>query len=85
MGVSGRSLPGVAGLSRVRTQLVLGVLITISLAAQTAGPQCARQFIAEGVHFIQQDRLAEAAGRFREAMKADPNNADRSALPGSVA
>src|SRR5713226_4082009 len=64
-------------LTRVRLQLVFGILLAFSLApAQTPDPQQARQLIAEGVRFIQEDRLSEAADRFRKAMEADPNNAD---------
>ena len=44
--------------------------------AQTADPQLARQFIAEGIQFIQQRQLAPAADRFRKALQADPNNPD---------
>ena len=36
----------------------------------------ARQFIAEGIRLVQQEKLAEAADRFRKAMAADPSNAD---------
>ncbi|PYT31566.1 MAG: hypothetical protein DMG57_04800 [Acidobacteria bacterium] len=44
--------------------------------AQTVDPQKARQLIAEGVRFIQEERLSEAADRFRKATEADPYNAD---------
>jgi Tfp pilus assembly protein PilF len=64
-------------LPRHRRQLLFGVLLALSPAkAQTDGPEHARQLVAEGVRFIQQDQLSEAADRFRKAMKADPNNAD---------
>jgi Flp pilus assembly protein TadD len=59
------------------TYLMIGALVTCTLGlAQTANPSLARQFIAEGIHFIQQDQLAAAADRFRKALQADPNNAD---------
>jgi len=62
---------------RVPLQLMFGALLCLHPAeSQTDGPERARQIIAEGVRFIQEDRLSEAADWFRKAMIADPNNAD---------
>src|SRR5438105_12210619 len=60
-----------------RMHFVFAALFAFSFAGtQTADPERARQLIAEGVRFIQENDLTHAADRFRKAMDADPNNAD---------
>src|SRR3954470_9777080 len=60
-----------------RALVLISYLVVCSFAlAEGADPSRARQFIAEGIRLVQQERLAEAADRFRKAMAADPSNAD---------
>lgn len=41
-----------------------------------AAPQTVQQFVSEGIQLARHDRLDEAAQRFRQAIEADPANAD---------
>jgi Flp pilus assembly protein TadD len=50
---------------------MITALVMFALA-QTPNPQRAQQFMAEGIHLLQQEHLEDAADRFRKAIAADP-------------